>query len=74
MFTCAEGTIGCILEVLRVWVRQAEKDTYVSTWQGFVYVASRHWARTNGAFNGSMIDTFANRIVACVICTQIPSV
>jgi transposase InsO family protein len=37
--------------------------TYVSTWQGFVYVAPRHWARTSGAFNGSMIDTFANRIV-----------
>jgi putative transposase len=35
----------------------------VSTWQGFVHVAPRHWARTNGAFNGSMIDTFANRIV-----------
>jgi len=37
--------------------------TYVSTWQGFVYVAARHWARTNGAFNGSLIDTFADRIV-----------
>jgi putative transposase len=37
--------------------------TYVSTWQGFAYVAPRHWARTNGAFNGSIIDTFANRIV-----------
>ena len=26
-------------------------------------MAPRHWARTNGAFNGAMIDTFANRIV-----------
>ena len=37
--------------------------TYVSTWQGFVYAAPRHWARTNGAFNGSKIETFANRLV-----------
>ena len=33
------------------------------TWSGTVYVAPRHWARTNGAFNGSMIDVFARRIV-----------
>jgi len=37
--------------------------TYVATWAGFVYVAARHWARTNGAFNGSLIDAFARRIV-----------
>ncbi|SHJ89826.1 Transposase InsO and inactivated derivatives [Shimia gijangensis] len=37
--------------------------TYVATWQGFVYVAARHWARTNGAVNRSLIDVFARRIV-----------
>jgi putative transposase len=38
-------------------------DTYVPTWSGTVYVAPRHWARTNGAFHGSIIDVFAWRIV-----------
>ena len=44
----------------RLWVSDF---TYVATWQGFFYVAARHWARTNGAFNSSLIDAFARRIV-----------
>jgi putative transposase len=41
----------------------ASDFTYVPTWSGTVSVAPRHWARTNGAFNGSIIDVFARRIV-----------
>jgi transposase InsO family protein len=37
--------------------------TYVATWAGFVYVAARHRARTDGAFDSSLIDAFARRIV-----------
>jgi len=44
----------------KLWVSDF---TYVPTWSGTVYVAPRHWARTNGAFNGSIIDVFARRIV-----------
>ena len=40
------------------------------TWSGTVYVAPRHWARTNGAFNGSMIDAFARRIVGWCVSTS----
>lgn len=44
--------------------------TYVSSWVGMVYVAPRHWARTNGAFNGSIIDVFARKIVGWRVSTS----
>jgi putative transposase len=37
--------------------------TYVSTWRGFVYVAPRHGLSDQWRSHGSIIDTFADRIV-----------
>ncbi len=62
---CPRDKVNRVFRALAPNMLWVSDFTYVSTWQGFVYVAPRHWARTNGAFNGSMIDTFANRIVGC---------
>jgi transposase InsO family protein len=44
--------------------------TYVATRKGFTYVAARHWARTNGALNGSLIDAYARKSVGWRVSTS----
>ncbi|GGF57010.1 hypothetical protein GCM10011402_06210 [Paracoccus acridae] len=51
----------------QLWVSDV---TYVSGWQGMVYVAPRHGHSDQGRFQGSIIDVFARKILGWRVSTS----